>query len=168
MKQLTKVIMLFVVNVVMMSLVAACSSGPGSNELETQVKPTLVSPYYDVISIKKLDCKKDAKSDTERYILSFEAGLKFKRSYDEMYKELAERKAKRHTETMGNLFSTDYSAKARQKSLESMKAGIDDLNAQTDLSILKSEFGEFKAGEIQKMKNSCRFVKADKSWRLVK
>ena len=162
MKTATKLATLAIMMFVM--VMTGCTSGPSDADLNTQVKPKLISPFFDVVNLKKVSSSAAEQNGVKVYEVKYEAEVKFKRNCEDVKKEIAARDAVRNKNMVSNMF--DYSDKGREKGLKDAHASIDDMNLQTELSMVKSIFGTFKAGEVQKMTKSCTFIKADNGWRL--
>ena len=84
----------FVLLAAVATIISACSSSPGNVDLEAQVKPKLVSQFYDVVSIKKTSGKDAEKSGAKVYSVQYEYVVKFKRNLADIKKELQEKRAK--------------------------------------------------------------------------
>ena len=157
--------MKYFVIMILAAILAACSSsGPSDADLNTQMKPKLSSQLLDVVNLKKIESTPTEKNGAKVYKVKYEAEIKFKRSCEDIKKEIAARIAERNKNAVANMFN--FSDKSREKDLKEAHASVNDMNLQTDLNYFESTFGSFKAGEVQKVSRSCTFSKTDNGWRL--
>lgn len=155
--------------------IAACTGSPGTADLETQVKPKLASPFWDVVSIKKLDGKMDDSAKqlgVKAYTVKYECEVKFKKGLADLRADIKkEQDAERK--------------KAQEAQAKSAKSGsMDDLidaasatfgaamnsamsGKSMKLDELEAKYGDFKTGETKKLTDTCSFEKTDKGWTLI-
>ena len=158
----------------LMIVLVACTGSPSQSDLETQLKPKLTKSAFDVISIKKLSGKTDDSGkqigiNAKVYEIEYEYEIKFKRSLVDLRAEIekeneAERKKSR--EATAKAKNMDEILNAASASFNSaMNSAFS--SKVTQLDELEMAHGNFKAGEVKKIKNSCLFEKTDKGWTLI-
>lgn len=119
-------------------IVSGCSRGPSNSMVEAQVKKSLESELIEVVSVKVVSSKEDPQVKNI-YDEGYEADVKMKLDYAKLREELK---------------------------------GMDFLNgrgleAAMTLNQLKGKYGEFKAGDVKKVKDTAFFEKTDKGWVMV-
>ena len=157
-----------------MIVLAACTGSPSQSDLETQLKPKLTKPAFDVINLKKLDGKidKSAKQlgvDSTVYTVSYEYEIKFKRSLADLRDEIAKEKAaemKKAREASSKAKNMDDLLNAASASFgAAMNSAVS--SKAIELNALEADYGDFKAGEVKKKTDSCIFEKTQNGWKLV-
>lgn len=152
---------------IVFATLTACSSTPGNSELELLVKPTLVNPLYDVVSIRKVDGNVSPEGKAlgiNAYDVKYEYEVKFKGSLSDMQAKLDTEKIKAASAKVKG---------ERAGGLNAAWASVNDQNSQMDFLIQKKEidtkkekYGDYKVGEIKKLTGTSSFLKTEKGWKL--